>query len=311
MTDWLSNFHFLRPASLALIPVAVGVWVLWRRRTDSLRGWRSQMDAALLDALVAGKGGRHDAASFGLLAAWLLAAVAIAGPTWKLEPSPFAADAPPLMILLKADESMLLGDPPPSRLERAQLKIADLAMKRKGQPMGLVAYAGSSHLVLPPTRDVDVVAEMAAEISPEVMPVEGDRLDLAIRTAGEVLKQSAEGGSLLVMADSVNADPKALAAARQEAGALPVQLLELAGPEAPETESVRTAARELKGRVVDPTPDDADVESIASNADRNAAAGLTGESDRWQEAGYWLTPALALLAALSFRREKSAEEEDA
>ena len=57
-------------------------------------------------------------------------------------------------------------DPAPSRIERAHLKIADLADIRKGQPLGLIAYAGSSHLVLPPTRDTAVVAQMAAEISP-------------------------------------------------------------------------------------------------------------------------------------------------
>lgn len=310
MSESLSDFHFLRPVWLLLIPVAVGVWLLWRQRTDSLRGWRAQMAPVLLDALVAGKGSRSEVVTYGLLTAWMLAVVAIAGPTWKLEPSPFAADSPPLMILLKADESMLLGDPPPSRLERAQLKIADLAAARKGQPLGLVAYAGSSHLVLPPTRDVDVVAQLAAEISPDVMPVPGDRLDLAIRTVGEVLKQSSEGGSLLVMADSIAADPQSLSAAQQEAGPWPVQLLALTEPEAPETQSIRTASRELGGRVIATTPDGVDIESIASYADRNASAGLAGESNRWHEAGYWLTPVLALIVALSFRREKSAEVSD-
>ena len=118
-----------------------------------------------------------------LLVGWLLAVVAVAGPTWRLEPSPFADDATPLMILLKADISMETPDPAPSRLERARLKIADLAAARKGQPLGLIAYAGSAHLVLPPTRDTAVVAQMAAEISPEIMPVPGDRLDLALRKA--------------------------------------------------------------------------------------------------------------------------------
>lgn len=310
MTDWISNFHFLRPAWLVLIPIAIGVWLLWRRSTDSLRGWRSQMDPMLLDALIAREGSSREGASYGLLAAWLLATVAIAGPTWRLEPSPFAADSPPIMILLKANASMELGDPPPSRLERAHLKIADLAAARKGQALGLIAYAGSAHLVLPPTRDVDVVAQMAAEISPDVMPVPGDRLDLAVREASNILEQSSEGGSLLVVADSLATDAETLAAVRQELGAWPMQLLGLAGQGSPETQGVRAAARQLKARVVDPTPDRADVESIVNYADRHATTGLAGESNRWQEAGYWLAPAVAFLAALSFRRETLAEEFD-
>jgi Ca-activated chloride channel family protein len=39
--------------------------------------------------------------------------VAVAGPTWKPEPSPFADDATPLMVLLKADSSMRQPDPAP------------------------------------------------------------------------------------------------------------------------------------------------------------------------------------------------------
>ena len=87
------------------------------------------------------------------------------------------------MLVLKAGETMDLADLAPSRMERARLKIADFAAERKGQPLGLVAYAGSAHLVLPPTRDTSVVAAMAAEISPAVMPEPGDDLAQSL-TAG-------------------------------------------------------------------------------------------------------------------------------
>ena len=133
-----------------------------------------------------------------------MAIVAIAGPTWRLEPSPFADDVTPLMILLKADVSMMQPDPAPSRLERARLKIADLGEARKGQPLGLIAYAGSAHLVLPPTRDTATVAQMAAEISPDIMPISGDRLDLALREAVRVLAEGQSGGGIVVLADAVD-----------------------------------------------------------------------------------------------------------
>lgn len=300
MIEAISNLHFLRPAWLLLAPVAVFIWWLWKRRADSLRGWREQMDPDLLKALVVGDGSRRGFEGAGWLAGTLLATLAVAGPTWRLEPSPFAADAQPLMILLKASESMLTADPPPTRLERAQLKIADLAAAREGQPMGLIVYAGSAHLVLPPTRDTDIVAEMAAEIRPDIMPAPGDRLDLALRRASELLRDSGEGGTLLVVADSI--DAVMVADAKQDTGPFPTQILSLATPDTPETKSVAAAARSLGARVTSLSIDDRDIEAIASFAESKLSAGVQGESDRWQEAGYWLSPLVALIVALSFRR---------
>lgn len=307
MIGILQQFHFLRPAWLGLIPLAVGVWWLWRRNSDALRGWRAQIAPELLNALVIRDVGPSGWGQLGLLAAWVLAAVAIAGPTWRLEPNPFASDAPPLVVLLKAGESMLLAPPTPSRLERAQLKIADLAEARNGQPLGLIAYAGTAHLVLPPTRDTPVVAQMASEVAPAIMPKPGDRLDLAIRKATAVLGEQQEGGSLLVVADSAKLDARARDSLRGLKPSFPIQFLAIIPEGSPELEDLEQAARELRATVQPLSADDADIGSIISFAERRASAGMAGESSRWEEAGYWLTPAIALLVAFSFRRTHTTE----
>ena len=103
------------------------------------------------------------------------------------------------MVVLRAGESMDLDDMLPSRMERARLKVADFATARKGQPMGLIAYAGSAHLVLPPTRDTSIVASMAAEISPEIMPKLGDDLAAALQLADRTLGDTR--GTVVVVAD--------------------------------------------------------------------------------------------------------------
>jgi Ca-activated chloride channel family protein len=304
MSTALAEFHFLRPAWLYGIPVVVVIWWLWRRSTDTLKGWRAQIAPELLEVLVVGRDSQGDGRTYGLLAAWLLAVVAIAGPTWRLEPNPFAADAQPLMILLKADESMLLAPPTPSRLKRAQLKIADLALARQGQPLGLIAYAGSAHLVLPPTSDTDVVAKMASEITPAIMPEPGDRLDLAIKKATDLLADELDGGSLLVIADTAEIDAKTASVVSNAKHSFPIQFLVLTGKEAPETDRINKAARSLNASLQPLTVDDADISAVVDFAERRAASGIAGQSRRWQEAGYWLTPAIALLVALSFRRLK-------
>ncbi|QDS91244.1 hypothetical protein EC9_54680 [Rosistilla ulvae] len=310
MMGLLHNLHFVRPLALGMIPIAIAVWWYWQRQLDPLRGWRQQIDPDLLEALVDDRDAKRDPLRYAMLAAWIVAAIAIAGPTWKLEPNPFAEDAPPLVIVLKAGESMLKTNPSPSRMERAQLKIVDLAKARKGDPLGLLAYSGSAHLVLPPTQDTAVIGEMAAEISPDVMPVPGDRLDLAIAAAGGLLREQGSGGSLLVVADAAEIDPSEVAKAHRSIGSPPIEFLALTDPDSAETKTLRDVAAAIGGSVESLSIEDDDIQKILSFAQRRAAAGVSGESNRWQEAGYWLTPLLALFVAVSFRRQKSSQPKE-
>ena len=305
MMVMLGNFHFIRPGWLLLVPVALGLWWLWQRRSDPLRGWREQIEPELLNALIVGRESTRRGPVIWLLVAWLLALVVVAGPTWRLEPSPFADDATPLMIVLKADVSMDAPDPAPSRLERARLKIADLCGARKGQPLGLIAYAGSAHLVLPPTRDTDVVAQMAAEISPAIMPVPGDRLDLGLKEAVRVLTEGGKGGSIVVIADSVETDLRALQTLKIP---VPVQCLAINAPESAQNDSLSAAARVL-GAAVEPfSIQDDDVATIVRRAARTPIAQQGAQSGQWQEVGYWLLPILGVIVAMSFRREEKEDE---
>jgi len=307
MMQLLTDFHFIRPYGLLLIPVVVWLWWLWQRHTHPLRGWQEQMDPQLLEALVVGKSSTQLRSGRLFLSAWLLAAVAIAGPTWRLEPSPFADDATPLLILLKADESM---SPPGSgssgQLERARVKIADLVTARRGQPLGLIAYAGSAHLVLPPTRDTEVVSSMAKEISPEIMPEPGDRLDLALDEAVRVLNQGQQGGSILVMADSVQTDPAALKT-WASSHALSMQFLALCQPGSSEERSLEDAASLLGAKVEPLDVDGKDIAEIIRRAAQSPVARQGGEAGRWQEAGYALLPVIASLILASFRRTTESE----
>lgn len=306
MNAMFANFHFIRPVALLLLPFVVGIWWLWQRHSDPLRGWRDQIDPELMEALIVGRDATSRLAAQLLLAGWLLATVAIAGPTWRLEPSPFADDSTPLMILLKADISMETPDPAPSRLERARLKIADLAEARRGQPLGLIAYAGSAHLVLPPTRDTATVAQMAAEISPQIMPTPGDRLDLALNLADLVLAEGKQGGSIVVVADAVDTELAALQTLAKDFS-FPVQFLAINSPESWQNDSLRAAARTLKATVEPIDVEGGDVAAIVRRASSVPVAQRGEEGERWQESGYWLVPLVGLFVLMMFRREENKE----
>ena len=304
----LADFHFLRPGFLLLVPLVLLAWWAWQRSSDPLRGWRSQMDPELLKALVSESGPAGLRSGWAWLAGCLVAVLAIAGPAWRPAENPLAEDEPALMILLKADESMELADPAPSRMERARLKIADLAAARSGLPTGLIAYSGSAHLVLPPTRDTAAVADMAAEISPEIMPLKGDRLDLALSKAGRLLGNLPQGGSILVLADSVAADRDTLRESNRDSGNFPVQFLSFSGTDSAARETLQAASGALDGSLLDLSSDDTDIAAITRAMDHLPVTMGSEAGGGWQDGGWYLVAVPALLIALSFRRISSGRE---
>ena len=102
------------------------------------------------------------------------AVVAIAGPTWKHEPSPFADDVAAIAIVVKVGPSMITEDVQPSRLARATEKIHDLLKERGAGKTSLIAYAGSAHVVMPATKDSGIIDTFALALDPKIMPVDGD-----------------------------------------------------------------------------------------------------------------------------------------
>ncbi len=302
MSAFIDNFHLLRPWSLLLGVPAVGLWWLARQAADTTRRWSAVIDPELLRVLVVGGAGAvrlapHDL----LLVGWLVTALAIAGPTWQREPTPFAARAAPVMIVLKVTPSMTTPDLAPTRLDRARQKIADLLKLSDGISAGLIAYSGSAHLVLPPTQDAGVIAGMADALSPAIMPREGDRVAEAIALAAKVLREGGQGGSILVVADTVA--PGQAGALRQLPGHPPVVFFAMAPPTAVEADgNLETAISALGARKIVATIDDADVQGITRRLADAPAAPVVGEAERWEEAGYWLVPLIALIALLWFRR---------
>ena len=273
----MNTFHFIRPAALYALPAVIILWWVWQRSRDSLKNWRKAMDSDLLRAMTLKSGHRSTNRTALVLATWILTVIAIAGPSWRPEPSPFSDADSPVMILVKADASMLTEDLRPSRMERARLKVIDFAALRSGRPTGLILYAGSAHLVLPPTRDTDVVATLAESISPDIMPAPGDNLQQAI----ELAERTMEGGSILILADAFPMHESKRPLYRL---AVSAQKVDRASPL---------------------TVDNSDLDKIDQKT-TGALTAVTAEGEtRWADFGYWLTPLLALAALFPFRRTES------
>ncbi len=168
----LQQFHFLRPLwLLLLIPAAYLMWSVYQR-SDSLRAWRQVIAPHLLDHLLlreAGEEGRWRPV-YMLGVGWLAGILALAGPSWQMQPSPFSEDQAAMFIVIKVTPEMLAQDIQPSRLQRSVLKIHDLLDLKKDVRTGLIAYAGSAHLVMPLTSDAGIINNLLLHLNPESCP---------------------------------------------------------------------------------------------------------------------------------------------
>ncbi|MBK1828001.1 VWA domain-containing protein [Haloferula rosea] len=297
------TFHFLRPWWLLALPVMIVAWWHLRRLSDPLAGWRRSMDPELLEAMTLGRDSGSKIRSVLQLAAALLVGLALAGPVWRLEPSTFAGDPAPVMVLLRADESMSLDDLSPSRLERAQLKIHDFAAGREGGALGLLAYAGSAHLVLPPTEDAQVVATMAGHVSPEIMPKPGDDLAGAILRGKRALGE--RGGAMIVIADDAVALTSADLSRWSDGPRVPIHVLAVALDGSPELDAIRQVAGQLRASVTRISADGSDVLELLDKVAGARASVEGGDgATRWAEDGWYLLPLAALCMLPLFRREQ-------
>ena len=298
----MSEFHLLRPYwLLSLLPLMLVCWAIWRSQ-DSQARLKKVISPHLLEHLVVGeqRTRRLRPASM-LILIWIVTVIALTGPTWQREAAPFTDDDAGLVVLLKVTATMMATDIQPSRLQRAKHKLHDLLQQRKGTSTGLVVYSGSAHLVMPLTRDDRIVTAMVEDLTPELMPADGDTLVAALKLAEGMLEQAGVPGSLLVMADNVApSQVERLSAARIN---VPVQFLALTAPAAPIDAGMQAAASALGAAVTRISVDDEDVERIAQRAESSfkAVAGISS-GDRWRDAGYALLPLIALLSLMWSRK---------
>ncbi|WP_439133441.1 VWA domain-containing protein [Pseudomaricurvus sp.] len=293
-------FHFIRPEwLLALLPAAL-LWWLLHRQTETQRAWRGIIAPQLLDHLW---GGQQKQSRFGPLEwvglSWLILILAIAGPSWKHVPSPFADDTAALAIVVKVSPSMETEDVQPSRQERATQKIHDLLKIRGTAKASLIAYSGTAHSVMPATEDAGIINSFAQSLTPQIMPQDGDAAAKALQLADQTL-EAAGGGSILWITDSIAPEQAQALNQWRRSSSTEVRLLPPLLP-GDELDTLTDTARAVDAKLVSLTADDSDVQNLASAAKFADISGGSNDT-RWAESGYWLTPILALMLLMFFRR---------
>jgi len=320
----LAEFHFLRPHWLWAAVLFLALYALNRWSEDPRRQWG--IAPHLLEHLLVGRARRarflpaHMIALLGVLAS-----VALAGPSWRREATPFAEDKAPLVVALDLSTSMDAIDVPPTRLERAKQKISDLLELRAGARTGLIAYAGTAHMVLPLTDDRAILETYLAALETTLMPVQGKDAAAALARAEAMLGRDGTPGSILFLTDGIPEPqrPAFVAHARGSEDSLlvlgvgtseggPVRAADGGFVTDPsgrrltaklDRAGLEALSRETGAFVATATLDDRDVRRLQGRVQSHLESAQQQDvAGRWRDEGYALVVPVALLAALWFRR---------
>jgi len=319
----LSAFHFLRPAwLLAVLPA---LWLWWRllKRQHPLGNWAQVMEGRFARLFIADQQPPQRWPIHGLLALWIISALALAGPTWIQKPIPAHKVRTGVVIVFDLSLSMLAQDIKPSRLQRARYKVEDLIKRHPAQRFGLVAYAGSAHVITPLAEDSATLLKLLPSLNPMIMPKLGSRPDLGMEAAHRLFQgaQVQQGHIIWITDDLDHQDAlerffsqhgytlAILAVGTTQGAPIPLPNGDHLKDKNGHTifarlnwDALKSFAQNLNATLTPITLDDTDIERLTPPF---AAAQVDDQGHpvtQWQDMGPYLVVLIALLGVFVFRR---------
>ncbi|MDZ4194092.1 MAG: VWA domain-containing protein [Pseudomonas sp.] len=320
--------EWLRPLWLLAVPVLAWLlWRLWHRERQSGR-WQLLLPAAFHQALLKGGSGRSSKLPWLALGlAWLLAILALLGPSWQRVEQSNQKPADPLVVLLELTPQMLATDGRPNRLEQTRRKLLDLLEARRDAQTAIIVYAGSAHSLVPLSDDLATSRNLLEALKPSLMPEPGRRADLAVARALQLLDQAQLGqGRLLLITSALSEEERSGIQQALQKRSVPLLILGVGSREgAPvvqedgsflkdsrgailiprlDARGLRETAEAHNGRYAASRLDDEDLRRLGllDGPQAMRAAGEPTQLDSHIDQGYWLLLPLLLLAACAGRR---------
>lgn len=317
--------HFIRPLWLLLLPLAVLIPVMWRVLRRPSGDWSKVCDEHLLRWLSVGQGaarpGRLGPWVAGLV--WLIATLALAGPSWEQLPDSSFSSRDARVLVLDLSTSMLAEDLKPNRLTQARFELSDILEAAQEGQTGLVAFAGDAFVVAPLTNDTNTISNMLPALRPDIMPVQGSRPDLGLKMAAELFTRAGlSRGEILLIADGGNRAALEVAGKLAQKG-IYTSVLGVGTPQGAPIPSGDGFVSDNSGNIVVARLQREALQAIATagggkyselNADSKGDSLFAGNEhgdfarrddalgERWKDMGPWLLLLLLPLLAYSFRR---------
>lgn len=325
----VDQFHFLRPWWLLVLAPAVLLTVFLWAQKHRARQWQQIIAPELLQHLLDGQTTRINPLTLiALLVSWVLAVLAMAGPTWEKRPVAVEKNQQALVIMLDLSPSMMSEDIKPSRLVRARLKMIDLLRERKDGQTALLVYGGDVHVVTPLTDDVETIVNIIPALHPNVMPVEGSNTEAALERGLKLLKDAGIAqGDLLLITDGVIPDAQyRIIETMQHNNQYRLSILGVGGSEpTPIPSSKGGFVRDAKRNIVTTQLNAGELQSLANQTrgryrtlanntsdidylmdlpapQKQETQKVEREFDSWYDRGHWLALLLLPMVLYCFRR---------
>lgn len=325
----MEEFHFIRPwCLLAIIPALMLCAALFR---TAMRGtqWHEHIDQRLLPYLLDGKTTKAQKTPLIILCVlWVIASLAIAGPTWERKEQPVQRDTSALVILWDLSPSMYAQDVKPSRLVRARLKLMDVLNSRKEGLTALITYSGDAHVVTPLTDDTRTIKSLLPGIDPSIMPEIGNNPEAALERALKLLQESSiTKGTILFVTDGIpeSALPTLRSTVRPTLHRVAVWGIgtEIGAPiplpqggffknsrgeiivAKTDVDTLSDAAIEMRGIFVPFSDSQHDIDTIVNYSSESYAKETEKHNrqfDQWLDMGPWLALFMLPFAMLAFRK---------
>lgn len=216
MTNFIHQFHFIRPWWwLAFIPLIL-LTMLYKNQAHTDNQWQKVCDAHLLPHLLVDKFKQSSNRWLWLLAlAWFVAIFSLSGPTWRYEKQPVYQKQISRVIVMDLSTNTLATDLPPSRLAREKFKLLDLLNHLKEGQVGLIVYAGEPYTVSPLTNDAKTISAMVSDLSPQIIPVQGNNLSSGLLLAKKLFQQAEVTQGQVIVLSSGHIDEQAIKTSKQ------------------------------------------------------------------------------------------------
>ena len=327
MTEFFSQFHFLRPMwLLTLLPSLLLLALVWQQHKTS-GSWSKVIAPELLSHLVHGETRQQQRWPVALLATgWILACIALAGPTWQKVTTPVSKSQHSLVVVADLSYHQYAADLSPDRMTRLRYKLLDLFRLRQDGLTAIVAFADGAHTVSPLTDDTNTLSNLVPALSPDIMPEQGQNPLSGIKQAIKLLSQGAgEQGDILLITDSIpsyqisdietlikqsghklsilgigseQGAPIAVPGGgylKDSQGAILVPRLDKA--------ELQQLTGVVSGQYRDLSLDNSDLDALLPKPDASdSVVKVDRQFDQWHDAGYWLVLILLPLALVGFRK---------
>lgn len=205
MIEFLQNFHFLRPWILLFLFLPIGLYLKKFKYLNTVSSWEDVCDKNLLSYLLV-RNNKPRTISFQhfVYLALVCATLSAAGPTWKKVEIPTFVIENPNMFVLSLAQDMQLKDVTPSRLDRAKFMLSDITDNLPQGQFGIEVYSNEPYIITPFTDDINLVKNLLPQITPNIVPDQGDRLDRAINLALEHFQNANfSTGNIILFASDV------------------------------------------------------------------------------------------------------------